>query len=83
MKTTVDVPDELLRQTKAHAALKGLTVREIVVHAMENELAREGDLPSEQSTRSWMHEWEALGKQIGRKWKTRKTAVELVREGRR
>ncbi|MBI4026533.1 MAG: hypothetical protein HY360_16220 [Verrucomicrobia bacterium] len=83
MKTTIDVPDPLLRQTKAHAAMKGLTVREIVIHAMENELAKENELRPDRSALSWMREWETLGKQIGRKWKTGKTAVELVREGRR
>ena len=83
MKTTIDVPDQLLRQTKAYAALRGLTIREIVVHAMENELAREGELRSDKSALNWMREWEALGRQIDRKWKDGKSVVELVREGRR
>ncbi len=42
MKTTVDLPDELLRQAKAEAALRGKKLRELVQEGLERVL-REPD----------------------------------------
>ncbi len=83
MKTTIDVPDELLRQTKAHAAMKGLTLREIVVHAMEQEIAQDRKSGLNTSPLNWMKEWDATSQRLKDKWKTNKSAVTLIREGRR
>jgi hypothetical protein len=47
MRTTVDLPEPLFRKTKAIAALRGSTMRDLIVHALENELktpvAKKGD----------------------------------------
>ena len=41
MKTTFDIPDVLLRRVKARAALKGASMREFVVEAVEEKLSAE------------------------------------------
>lgn len=83
MKTTIDVPDQLLRRTKAFAAINGLTLREIVVSAMEDAVSKDSQTAPPPDRSDWMTEWDALGKRVSRKWNTRRSVVELVREGRR
>ena len=46
MKTTVDLPDELLRQAKAEAALRGKKLRELVLDGLQRVLA-EPEKPGE------------------------------------
>jgi len=41
MKTTIDLPDVLYRRLKVRAAESGVTIRELVVHGIERELAGE------------------------------------------
>jgi len=41
MKTTLDIPDSLLRRAKARAALKGGSMRDFFVLAIEERLAAE------------------------------------------
>lgn len=38
MKTTVDLPDELLREAKASAARQGTSLREVLTSALRNHL---------------------------------------------
>jgi len=38
MKTTLELPDDLLRRTKAAAALRGIPMRDLVAEALEREL---------------------------------------------
>ncbi len=38
MRTTVDLPDELFRKTKAAAAMRGSSLKQLIVRAIENEL---------------------------------------------
>jgi hypothetical protein len=38
MKTTVEFPDPLYRRLKATAALRGCSVKEIILHLVEKEL---------------------------------------------
>ena len=40
MKTTIELPDELLRQVRDLARESGVTMRELVVEGLRNELAR-------------------------------------------
>ena len=40
MRTTVEIPDDLFRKAKAHAALKGIMLKDLVVSALRKELAR-------------------------------------------
>lgn len=38
MRTTVDLPDPLFRKTKAVAALRGSSMKELIIHAVEREV---------------------------------------------
>lgn len=38
MRTTIDLPDTLFRKTKATAALRGSTMKELIVRAVEREV---------------------------------------------
>ena len=40
MRTTVDLPDDLFRRTKALAALRGDSLKNVVVRAIEREVNR-------------------------------------------
>jgi hypothetical protein len=37
MRTTIDIPDALFRRTKALAAARGLTLKQLVIDAVERE----------------------------------------------
>ena len=39
MRTTIDMPDPLYRRTKAVAALRGSSMKELIVHAVEREVS--------------------------------------------
>lgn len=39
MKTTLDIPDPVFRRAKASAALRGISLRQIVTEALEEKLA--------------------------------------------
>jgi hypothetical protein len=38
MRTTIDMPDDLFRRTKATAAARGVTLKQIIVNAVEREI---------------------------------------------
>jgi hypothetical protein len=38
MRTTIDMPDALFRKTKAVAALRGSSMKELIIRAVEREL---------------------------------------------
>ena len=38
MRTTIDMPDALFRKTKAVAALRGSSLKELIIHAVEREV---------------------------------------------
>ena len=44
VRTTIDIPERLLRQVKAEAALRGLRLKDIVRDALEDHLAGDGRL---------------------------------------
>ena len=39
MRTTIDLPDTLFRRTKAVAALRGSSMKDLIVRAIEREVA--------------------------------------------
>lgn len=39
MRTTIDMPDTLFRKTKAVAALRGSSMKDLIVRAVEREVA--------------------------------------------
>jgi hypothetical protein len=42
MRTTIDMPDALYRKTKATAALRGSSVKDLIIQAVEHELKGNG-----------------------------------------
>ena len=46
MRTTLELPDELLRQAKARAALRGMKLKEFVAEALERALYYPSDVNS-------------------------------------
>ena len=42
MKTTFEIPDDLFRQAKATAALRGESLKDLVTEALEAHLERQG-----------------------------------------
>ena len=46
MRTTLDLPDELLRQLKAQAALDGTTLKSLIAELVERGLAQRSAKPS-------------------------------------
>jgi hypothetical protein len=51
MRTTIDLPEQLLRRAKAHAALNGLSLKDFVADAVRVALAEgeEGNVTKSQS----------------------------------
>jgi AbrB family looped-hinge helix DNA binding protein len=41
MKTTIEIPDDLFRRTKATAAMAGMTLKKLVIAAIEQHLERQ------------------------------------------
>jgi hypothetical protein len=39
MRTTIDIPDALFRRTKALAAARGLTLKQVIISAVEREIS--------------------------------------------
>lgn len=39
MRTTIDIPDALFRRTKALAAARGLTLKQLVINAVQREIS--------------------------------------------
>ena len=54
MKTTLDIPDSLLRKAKAQAAMKGTSMRDFFVLAIEERLDAEQRRPGK------LHGWRAV-----------------------
>ena len=40
MRTTIDMPDVLFRKTKAVAALRGSSMKDLIINAVEREVSR-------------------------------------------
>ena len=40
MRTTIDMPDALFRKTKAVAALRGSSMKDLIIHAVEREVTQ-------------------------------------------
>ena len=47
MRTTIDMPDALFRQTKSIAAARGLTLKEFIINALERETRSEPASPEQ------------------------------------
>lgn len=88
MKTTIELPDELSRQVKAAAALRGQSMKEFLTELLSRELSSLPQQQVDQSARqkkaaSLIEELESLAARIGEKWSGSADAVQVVREQRR
>lgn len=45
MKTTLELPDTLLRRTKAAAAMRGVSMRDFIAQALEVQLRQRAPVP--------------------------------------
>jgi hypothetical protein len=52
MRTTIDMPDALLRRTKAIAAARGTTLKQVIVSAVEREVNPAGALQAPRRRRA-------------------------------
>jgi len=57
MKTTMELPDTLFRETKALAARKGLSLRQVVVEALAQKLRAEKETPE---AKPWLNAFRDL-----------------------
>jgi plasmid stability protein len=88
MKTTIELPDELSRQVKAAAALRGQSMKEFLTEVLTRELSPVVPQQADQNARqkraaSLIEELESLAGRIGEKWGGAADAVQAVREQRR
>jgi len=60
MKTTLDIPDVIFRQSKARAALRGISLRQFVTEALEEKVSDTVSEPSQPSEPPWMKGFGAL-----------------------
>ncbi len=66
MKATIDIPDELYRQVKAEAALRGLTVREVTTRLYRRWLKEDEGGKAREAPAKWLRSWlDAADEAIG------------------
>jgi len=60
MKTTLDIPDNIFRQAKARAALRGVSLRQFVTEAIEEKVSAPSSGRSGTTDPAWMQGFGAL-----------------------
>ncbi|MFN0130062.1 MAG: hypothetical protein ACKV19_25645 [Verrucomicrobiales bacterium] len=60
MKTTLDIPDNIFRQAKARAALRGISLRQFVTEALEEKVTAPASSRATASEPPWMKGFGAL-----------------------
>ncbi|WP_419166821.1 hypothetical protein [Candidatus Palauibacter sp.] len=57
MKATIDIPDDLYRQIKSEAALRGLTIREVTTQLYRRWLSEDEDAETREAPKTWLRSW--------------------------
>lgn len=88
MKTTLELPDDLYRQAKALAALKGQTMKEWLTNLLSREIGAGAgaSFPAqspEQEAEAFMRELNRLGAEVSAHWQGPQDAAAAIREQRR
>lgn len=88
MKTTLDLPDDLYRQVKAIAALKGQSVKEWLTQLLRREVAavdakRSTARDGEQEAEAFIQELNRMTALVSARWQGAQDAVTAIREQRR
>jgi plasmid stability protein len=79
MKTTLDLPDELLRQLKAAAALRGQSMKDFVAEALSQALAGPERRPA---SAAYVAELRSFARRVSKASTGRLTASEELRKMR-
>ncbi len=87
MKTTLELPDDLYRQVKAIAVLRGQTVKEWLTNLLRRELSalEAGQSPSDDSAQeaeAFVGELKRLTSLVTARWQGPQDSVEAIREQR-
>jgi hypothetical protein len=80
MKTTIDIPDALLKQVRRLAAERNTTVKAIVESALRDALAKARPMPGESPLQ--LHVFAGEGLQTGLSWDDWSSIRSLSYEGR-
>jgi Arc/MetJ family transcription regulator len=86
MKTTLELPEDLYRQAKALAALKGQTMKDWLTALLRRELEAPGtarESGDAAAVDTFNAELDRLSKRVAAGWKGPQDAVQAVREQRR
>ncbi len=62
MRTTIEIPDDLFRRAKATAALRGSTLKDLVVRALEREFSKEQPKKGRPTTKLPVMPWKGKKK---------------------
>lgn len=57
MKATMEIPDDLYRQVKSEAALRGLTIREVTTRLYERWLGEGEEGQAGETPAEWLQAW--------------------------
>lgn len=57
MKATIDIPDDLYRQVKSEAALRGLTIREVTTQLYRRWLSEDEGTEVREAPEAWLRSW--------------------------
>jgi hypothetical protein len=84
MKTTIDLPDELIVEIKIEAARQKKKLKELVPELVRAGLSarRTSAAPEGQAMAKWLDEWVALGEAATRGLPPQPTASEILSEDR-
>lgn len=84
MKTTIDLPDELVVEIKIEAARQKKKLKELVPELVRAGLSarRTAAAPERQAMAKWLDEWVALGEAATRGLPPQPTATEILSEDR-
>lgn len=86
MKTTLELPDDLYRQAKALAALKGQSMKEWLTLLLRREVEAPAGVPvpdRQQEIEAFNRELDRLASLVGEHWQGEQDAVAAIREQRR
>ena len=84
MKATMDIPDDLYRQIKSEAALRGLTIREVTTRLYQRWLSEGQARETREAPTVWLRSWlEAADEAIHRAPPGRSAREELAADRNR
>lgn len=88
MKTTIDIPKELVQSAKIQAVRNGTSLKEMVIRGLREQVNRQGAITpkrtrKKEDVQAFLANIDAIASEIEAKSVTKKTLTELLHEGRR